>query len=80
MKDFLIKHAIIPARDLSEPQRNIMRQYVPDRLIENGDGGAHILSGQDDLLIVVAGGAGRHSSIIPSFGNTRAVTEVIFPT
>lgn len=77
IKDFLIERAIIPGHDLSLPQRAIMRQYVPDRLLANGDGGAHIATSHENIQVVVAGGAGRHSCIIPSFGNTRAVTEVI---
>jgi len=28
----------------------------------------------DDLMVIVAGGPGKHSAIIPTFGATRAVT------
>jgi hypothetical protein len=31
----------------------------------------------EDLLIVVTGGAGKHSQYIPTFGNTRAVTRAL---
>ena len=77
IKNYLIENAFIPSHALSEPQRVIMRQYVPERLLEDGDQGARIATTHDDIQIVVAGGAGRHSAIIPSFGNTLAVTEVI---
>jgi len=77
IRDFLMENARIPAHALSEPQRTIMRQYVPERLLADGDGGAMIATSHDDIQLVVAGGAGRHSAIIPSFGNTRAVTEVL---
>ena len=77
IKNWLIENAVIPAHVLSEPQRVIMRQYVPERLLANGDQGARIATTHADIQLVVAGGAGRHSAIIPSFGNTRAVTEVI---
>jgi len=77
IKNYLIENAFIPAHVLSEPQRVIMRQYVPERLLADGDGGAKIATSHDDIQLVVAGGAGRHSAVIPSFGNTRAVTEVI---
>jgi hypothetical protein len=43
----------------------------------DGDEGARIAMSHDDIQLVVAGGAGRHSAVIPSFGNTRAVTEAI---
>jgi hypothetical protein len=28
----------------------------------------------DDLMVIVAGGPGKHSSIVPTFGATRSVT------
>ena len=31
----------------------------------------------DDMMIVVAGGPGKHSMYIPTFGGTRAVTQPI---
>ncbi len=31
----------------------------------------------DDVMVVVAGGPGKHSAIIPTFGATRSVTEPI---
>ena len=31
----------------------------------------------DDLVVIVAGGPGKHSSVIPSFGATRSVTVAI---
>ena len=77
IRNFLMEHARIPAHALSDPQRDIMRQIVPDRLLNNGKGDALIVTSHDEILLMVAGGAGRHSAIIPSFGNTRAVTEII---
>jgi hypothetical protein len=31
----------------------------------------------DDLMIVVAGGPGKHSALVPTFGATRSVTVAI---
>jgi hypothetical protein len=31
----------------------------------------------DDLVVIVAGGPGKHSSVIPTFGATRSVTVAI---
>jgi hypothetical protein len=31
----------------------------------------------DDVMVIVAGGAGKHSAIIPTFGATRAVTGLV---
>ena len=33
--------------------------------------------GAEDLMVIVAGGPGTHSSIAPTFGATRSVTEEI---
>ena len=78
VKDFMIERAIIPAHHLSAAQGRIMREYVPQRLLgPKGRDGARIVAAHDDIMLVVAGGAGRHSCVIPSFGNTRAVTVPI---
>lgn len=31
----------------------------------------------EDLMVIVAGGAGKHSAFIPTFGRTRSVTRRI---
>jgi len=31
----------------------------------------------EDLVVIVTGGAGKHSQYIPTFGNTRAVTRAL---
>lgn len=31
----------------------------------------------DDLMVIVAGGPGKHSSLVPTFGATRSVTVAI---
>jgi hypothetical protein len=31
----------------------------------------------EDLIVIVVGGAGKHSAYIPTFGNTRAVTRAL---
>ena len=31
----------------------------------------------DDLIVIVTGGAGKHSQWVPTFGNTRAVTRAL---
>lgn len=75
IKDFLIANAIIPGRTLSGPQRQIMQEYVPHRFLSDApDADARVVSTHSDIMLTVAGGIGRHSCIIPSFGNTAAVT------
>lgn len=31
----------------------------------------------EDLIVIVTGGAGKHSAYIPTFGNTRSVTRAL---
>ena len=31
----------------------------------------------EDLIVIVTGGAGKHSQYVPTFGNTRAVTRAL---
>ncbi len=78
VKDFLLCRAIIPAHSISTAQRRIMGEYLPGRLLgPEPDAGFRIAESRDDIMVVVAGGAGRHSCVIPSFGNTRSVTRPI---
>ena len=37
-----------------------------------------VVRGWEDIVIIVAGGAGKHSSCVPTFGATRSVTRAIF--
>lgn len=43
------------------------------------DAVAHVCHTPDDLLIVVAGGPGKHSAFVPTFGATRCVTTLVEP-
>lgn len=76
IRAFLAERAIIPPWHISEAQGRLYRERVPDRFVgANGEGGMHIVTRPEEVMIVVAGGAGRHSMIIPSFGGTtKSVT------
>ncbi len=78
VKQFMIDRAIIPAHHIGPGQHKTFRERLPDRVVgANGEGGMHMASAKSDILIAVAGGAGRHSCVMPSFGTTRAVTVKI---
>ncbi len=75
LKAFLIEHTIIPPWHISESQGQAMADRGPKRFIgTDWREGARMFSGPGDIMLVVAGAAGRHSAIIPSFGTTRSVT------
>jgi hypothetical protein len=78
VKRFMVDRAIIPSHHIGPGQRRTFQERLPQRVVgPNADGGMHMASSKDDIMVAVAGGAGRHSSVLPSFGTTRAVTVKI---
>jgi hypothetical protein len=53
---------------LTHPER--FRDAGPDTLLP-------FASRPEDVMVIVAGGPGKHSAIVPTFGATRSVTEVV---
>jgi len=75
---FLFEHAIIPGNLISRPTRKLLADRVPERLIgPDGRDGLRMVTEREQIMFAVVGGAGRHSAVIHSFGNTRAVTVPI---
>ncbi len=69
---------------LSKRARVPLDRYTHDTLMERfgriPDEPIPIVSSPDDLLIIVLGGPGKHTSWIPTFGGTtRSVTRAISP-
>ena len=77
VRHFLSERAIVPRAVVSEPMIDELERRYPDHLLgERGRDGVRFVTRPDDLIVLVAGGAGRHSAILPTFGDsTRAVTE-----
>ena len=86
------EHAATIARDglgkrdivewLSQRARVPLERYTEDTLLERfgsiPDGPVPMVRTQDDLMIIVLGGPGKHSSWVPTFGGTtRSVTREI---
>ncbi len=78
-KRFLQEHANLPLGKFS--QENIERRFRvtfkekyatagPDALVP-------MVQRAEDIIIVVIGGAGKHSAYIPTFGATKAVTRAL---
>ena len=77
-RQYLIENARIPSWHINDAQRRLMAEYVPERLIgPDGRDGVAILGKPEEVTMIVAGGAGRHSQVIHSFGNTKSVTVPI---
>ena len=69
---------------LSQRARVPLERYTHDTLMERfggvPDGPVPMVGGPDDLLIIVLGGPGKHTSWVPTFGGTtRSVTRAIVP-
>ena len=79
MKRFLGERAVLPRSVVSEAMIDVLEERIPDHLIgPRGRDGVRFVTRPEDLIVVVAGGAGRHSAILPTFGHaTRHVIAQI---
>ncbi len=78
-KQFIAEHATLPLGKFS--QENIDRRFrvafAADYKNAGLDAPVPMVRNPDQLLIVVIGGAGKHSAVIPTFGATTAVTRAL---
>lgn len=79
VKRWLFDHATIPLSKFSKEgierrfRRKLAEQYAHAPL----DAPVHMWSKPEDLIVIVTGGAGKHSQYVPTFGNTRAATRAL---
>ena len=75
VKRFLSERAVVPRSVVSEAMIDVLEERIPGHLIgPRGRDGVRFNTRPEDLIVVVAGGAGRHSAVIPTFGgSTRHV-------
>lgn len=78
-KRFLYEHARLPlGKFSSENIERRLRVKFPERFAKAGmDAPVPMVQDPDDFMIVVIGGAGKHSAFIPTFGATHAVTRAL---
>jgi len=78
VKQWLFENARVPMRLISPGNLERFRKIYPKRFSNLGSKDrVPMVDSPDELMIVVTGGAGRHSAIIPTFGGTRAITVPI---
>jgi hypothetical protein len=77
IKEYLYEYGRIPlSRFAPENIERSMKVRYPERYLNAPpDVGVPMIQTPEDLIIMVIGGAGKHSSWIPTFGGTRAVTR-----
>ncbi len=71
VKDFLYENGMVPIKWFSPS--DIQRRYQPFQ----AQGRVPLTRSADDLMVIVAGGAGKHSCYMPTFGDTYSVTRAI---
>jgi hypothetical protein len=78
-KRFLYEHARLPLGKFSKENiERRLRVKFPERFANAGmDAPVPMVQDPDDFMIVVIGGAGKHSAFIPTFGATHAVTRAL---
>lgn len=78
LKQFLHEHGRVPFSLISPGNLTRFAKIKPDRFagLKPGDR-VPLAERAEDIMVVVAGGAGRHSAVIPTFGTTRAITGMI---
>ena len=75
VKQFLFENARVPLARISKGNLELFKKNHPKRFSGlNSQASVPISDRPEDIMVVVAGGKGRHSVVIPTFGRTRAVT------
>lgn len=70
--------ARVPLSRFSAENLDRFRAITPERFANTPpDTQVPICARPEDLMVIVAGGPGKHSSIVPTFGATRSVTVAI---
>lgn len=71
VKNFLWENTRIPCGKFSKEHRE--QRFAGFKEVDL----VSIAQTPEDIMIVVAGGAGKHSMVIPTFGDTQAITKPI---
>ena len=79
VKQWLYERATMPLSAFSkEGIERRFRRKEPELYANTPlDAKVRMVRKAEDLLVIVTGGAGKHSSYVPTFGNTRAVTRAL---
>ena len=79
IKSYLFEKARLPVSYLSKGNLERFQKNHPDRFGTLGmSDNIPLVDEPEEIIVIVAGGMGRHSAIIPTFGgHTRAVTVPI---
>jgi len=80
VKRAIYEEARIPLTYFSEEQiERRLTRYLPKRFKDRHRSDAMVPLAQrwEDVMVLVAGGTGKHSMYVPTFGSTRSVTKAV---
>jgi hypothetical protein len=79
VKQWLFERATLPLGRFSAEsiERRFRRKQAEQYADAPLDAAVRLFQKPEDLVVIVTGGAGKHSAFIPTFGNTRAVTRAL---
>jgi hypothetical protein len=70
IKEFVFNNAKVPKKVFSVEHQTLRFDQYPEDLLP-------VSREARDIMVIVAGGAGKHSMVVPTFGNTFSVTKLI---
>lgn len=78
---YLFERARLTVETLAKGGMHGMDAWMPWKRVVADDAGTRLppLNDPDDLHVLIAGGAGKHSSVIQGFGASRSVTREVDP-
>ncbi len=76
VKDYIFEHARLPLENIS-PAHIEYRAKSPMRYGDFIRSKTIPVARREDIVVMVVGGAGKHSSFIPTFGLNNAVTKLV---
>ena len=77
VKEFVFNAARLPKRELVDIGMYSIRTWPEWAEKLDGDGQIPIVASPEKVIVVVAGGAGRHSTILPMWTTSQSVTRAI---
>jgi len=79
VKQWLWDRATIPLSKFSQEgiDRRFRRKLAEQFATAPLDTPVHMWAKPEDLIVIVTGGAGKHSQWVPTFGNTRSATRAL---
>lgn len=77
VRKFMYQHARVPYTQFSQDNLNFFIEKRPEWFSRPRAENVPVMATESDLTILVAGGPGKHSLVLPTFGTTRPVTQLI---